>query len=107
MDHNPATSTLTSAGVLSPQPGGPSPLGLTRADDPADAFFRADAKRMGISLTEYEHRFNVGIRKGPREGRLEYNEVPVGTTSEDFDIAAFAERKTTPERLHKRRHGRR
>jgi len=107
MNHDPAPlDEYDEAGVLSPQHGGSSILGLTPADDPADRFFREDARRLGLSMTEYEARFGIGIRNGPREERIEYNEVDAGMTDDDFEAATLAERHTTPERLHKRRHGR-
>jgi hypothetical protein len=52
--------------------------------DEALVFFRADAKRLGISEAEYERRFGVILRSGgPAAQRIRRNEVLGGLMHED------------------------
>ena len=104
MDHSLLDLDETSD-IREAEAGSSSPLGLGPGDQATDDFFRSDAKRLGMSVAAYERAFDLGIYQGPREERIEYNEVPVGLTDEDFDIAASLERQVIEERLHKRRHG--
>jgi hypothetical protein len=71
-----------------------------------DEFFRADAARLGMSISEYERAFGVHFTDGPAENRFRYHEVVAGLMgSEDIEGAASRERSHTPERNRKRRRG--
>ena len=97
---------LDASSILRETEAGPSsPLGLGPRDAAADSFFRSDARRLGVSLAEYERTFDLGVYQGPRESRIEYSEVPAGLTDEDFSAAALRETIVIEERLHKQRHG--
>lgn len=73
--------------------------------DPNDAFFRADARRLGISTAEYEVRFGVQLTDGPAAQRADHHEVTAGLVGDsDFALAQRFERKR---RAHHSRSGRR
>jgi hypothetical protein len=71
-----------------------------------DAFFREDARRLGMSIADYEREYGVHLSGGPAENRVRYHEVTAGLMGQaDLEGVAHNEREYTPERNRKRRRG--
>lgn len=68
------------------------------ASDPALTWFLADAKRQGLTLSEYEQRYGVILPAGrflnPAEARIKRHEVSGGAMNDaDFAIAQHNEKR--------------
>ena len=71
-------------------------------NDPADDFFRQDAKLRGMTLAAYEREFGVMVKGGPAEERIAYNELRAGVMGDD-DLATAAHFERNYIRIEKRR----
>ena len=77
------------------------------ASDPALTWFLNDAKRLGLTLSEYEQRFGVILPAGrflnPAEARIKRHEVSGGgMTDSDFAIAQYNEKRRAKTRRESR-----
>ena len=77
------------------------------ATDPALTYFLEDAKRLGLTLSEYEQRFGVILPAGkflnPAEARIKRHEVSGGAMDDaDFAIAQHNEKRRAKTRRESR-----
>jgi len=54
---------------------------MSQLDLDADELLRADARRQGITDSEYERELGVALTGGPREQRIAHHEIPAGIIS--------------------------
>jgi hypothetical protein len=78
-----------------------------RTPDPADEWLRADAKRRGASLSDYEDEHHIMLDHGPAEQRAKYHEVTAGlVTDDDIRLVRRFERRRLAHRPQNGRHDR-
>lgn len=71
-----------------------------------DAFFRADAARLGMTVAEYERAFGVRLDGGPAESRTRYHEGVSGGLMDEAGIASALAYERRHVRAHRRRSAR-